>query len=163
MKTLFILRHAEAAPGSANGDFERNLTPRGMEQAKALGAAMRAKNYAPTLVVCSAAKRTRQTLEGVLETVKIPSVEHTKDIYYATTPELLEFLQALDDKYESVLMVGHNPAIHELAAMLAADGDLTIQLARGYAPGTLSVLSVPGTRWKDVQPNENKLTDILGS
>jgi phosphohistidine phosphatase len=161
MKTLFILRHAEAAPDRGGGDYERVLTERGHEMAKALGEIMAEKNYVPQFAFCSGATRTRQTLEGVLECVRIGTVEHTKEIYHADVNDLIELVRGIDDKYESVLIVGHNPTVHQSVAALTADDSPFLEaLSRGYAPATLSVLQVPRARWVDLTPGENRLVDI---
>lgn len=162
MKTLFILRHAEALPDGGGGDFERVLSERGLEAAKALGEKMGGKNYAPAMALCSSAARTKQTLAGVMETVKIAKVEYSRDVYHADTEDFIDLIQGLDDKYESVIVVGHNPTVHQVIATLAADDNAFAgQLMRGYAPGTLSVLHMPRASWKDLQPGENKLADLI--
>lgn len=165
MKTLYLLRHAEAAPDKGGGDFERNLTHNGTLDAAALGRVMASKNYRPALALCSSAKRTQQTLGGVLESIDIGAVRYDKAIYHATTQDLLSIIHGIDDKYTSALIVGHNPVIHEMAAMLARDEkpDLSSQLARGYPPGTLSVLSCPRGAWRDLQRGENRLDDLLSA
>ncbi len=162
MKTLFILRHAEAAPDKGGGDFERTLTERGIDMAKDLGALMKEKNYAPAFVFCSSAQRTRQTLEGVMESVQVGPVEFAKTIYHADTEELIALIQGLDDKYDSAMIVGHNPTVHQTVAALAADESAYLEaLSRGYAPGTLSVLAVPRASWKDLKIGENSLINIV--
>jgi phosphohistidine phosphatase len=163
MKTLYILRHAEATPDDGGGDFERPLTDAGIGDAKALGLTMKEKNYAPAYAACSSALRTRQTLEALMEAVKIEPVKYDRAIYHAGAADLFTFAQGLDDRYDSALLVGHNPTVHELAALLAADepADLVRALARSYKPGTLSILAIPRASWKDLQPGENKLTDLL--
>ena len=162
MKTLYILRHAEALPDGGAGDFERNLSNNGLATARELGAVMQEKNYAPAMALCSSAKRTRQTLDAVMESLKISKVEHSKDVYHADVQDLIDLIHRLDDKYESVILIGHNPTVHQLVATLAADDSPAVpQLMRGYAPGTLSVLHVPRASWKDLQPGENKLADLV--
>lgn len=161
MKKLFILRHAEAGPASKS-DFERALTERGISQAKDLGEMMNEKGYAPALVLCSSALRTRLTLEGVMESVRIPKVEHTRDIYHAEALDLMDMLRAIDEKYSSVLLVGHNPAIHQLAAALAGDNNPAIaeQVVSGYPPATLTVLNV-ATPWAELKAAQNDLVDLI--
>ncbi len=163
MKTLYLLRHAEAAPDKGGGDFERNLTHNGTLDARALGRAMAGKDYRPALAICSSAKRTQQTLGAVLESIDIGAVRYDKAIYHATMQDLLGIIHRIDDKYESALVVGHNPVMHEMAAMLASDErpDLLSKLARIYPPGTLSVLSCPRSVWRGLQRGENRLDDLL--
>ncbi len=162
MKTLFILRHAEAEPDRGGRDFERTLTEHGVDMARELGVAMQEKGYVPAFAFCSSAQRTRQTLESVVQSVTIGAIEYTKALYHADAQDLIELVRGLDDKYGSALIVGHNPTVHQTVATLAADDSPFVErLARGYAPATLSVLAVPHASWKDLQAGENRLQDIV--
>jgi phosphohistidine phosphatase len=163
MKTLFILRHAEAASERGEGDFARALTPRGIDAAAALGRVMTERGYAPDFVLCSPARRTMQTLENVIQSIKRPAIEYDRKIYETGHAGLMSLIQNFNDIYDSAMIVGHNPAIHQLAANMALDDSgLFIQgLAAGYAPGTLTVLSCPRARWADVMFAENKITDLI--
>lgn len=146
------------------GDLERDLSAKGLQDAAALGVLMREKNYAPALALCSSAKRTSQTLAQVMQSVPLQNVQHTKDIYHATTRDLMGIIHKIDDAYDSALIVGHNPTIHEMAAKLAAgesSADFMDVIAHGYKPGTLSVFQIPQASWKDVQAGANRLIDIL--
>lgn len=162
MKRIFILRHAETQPSAGGGDRERKLTDRGMMDARGLGAVMRERGYVPEFILCSPVTRTRQTLEQVLESLGKIQTEFEKIIYEGGQPDLMQLLQGVDDKFGAVLVVGHNPSIHQFAASLAdEDSKLMDQLAAGYAPGTLTVLDVPHMSWADVRMGENKLIDII--
>src|SRR5262245_23071710 len=116
MKRLFVLRHAETSPAREGGDRERKLTAQGLQDAAALGLAMKANGLIPDFVWCSPVTRTRQTLDQILETLgKIPA-EFPKVIYEGGYSELLSMVQGTDDAYEALLVVGHNPSIHQFAA-----------------------------------------------
>lgn len=164
MKTLFLLRHAEAPMAYDMVDFDRPLSVRGNAQAQALGTVMVDKGYEPDLVQCSSAVRTRQTLAGVESSITIGHVEHKKSIYNASTGDLLSMVQETSSDINSVLIIGHNPTIYDFVRFLSRD-EITVAyntlLMSGYAPATLSVLSCDITDWKDIQPAENRLTDIL--
>lgn len=163
MRRLFILRHAQAMPADGHGDRERKLTPKGGLDAQALGQAMARKKYQPDFVLCSPAIRTKQTLEFVSESVKPVSTDFPKIIYEGISDDLLELVQNMGDQYQSVLLVGHNPAIHQFAASLAHEDTPTLmnRLAAGYAPATLTVLDVQAEEWADLKFGENKLIDFL--
>ncbi len=164
MKTLYLLRHAEAESVKGGGDFERDLTARGFEASQALGRAMREKNYAPQFTACSSARRAARTLDGVLKAIKIPAPLYDKKIYHATPGDLLAIIRGFNDAFQSALVVGHNPTIHEAASALAADepGEHLARLALGYAPGTLAVFSCSIARWRDLRPGESGLEDLVG-
>jgi phosphohistidine phosphatase len=165
MKRLYILRHALTAPSGDGGDRERKLTDQGLQDARHLGETMKAKGYMPEFVLCSPVTRTRQTLEQVLESLGKIQTEFAKGIYEGGFGELISLTQGADDKFSSLLIVGHNPSIHQFAASFAReDASAEInRLALGYAPGTLTVLDVPRASWKDLQPGENTLVDLIES
>lgn len=164
MKKLFLLRHAETLPGDPGGsDRDRRLTPQGEEDAAALGRYMKQHHYIPDIVFCSPATRTQQTLECVLQSFDVKMVDYPGKIYDGSMNNLLMMIQSADDEFESLLLVGHNPVIHQLAAKMAAERSAAAQmnrLAAGYAPGTLCVYLCPRARWMDVQPGENVLTHL---
>ncbi len=163
MKRLYILRHAKAASPENTQDFDRPLATQGQEDAAALGKLIAKQSYMPGTVLCSTAKRTRETLEA-LALPASTKIEYLEKIYDAAASDLLEMIQSTDDSAQSILLVGHNPAIHELALRLASeDSGLSLlqRLLQGYSPATLSVLDVPCKCWNDIQLGENFLINLL--
>ena len=161
-KRLYILRHAKAMPGNGMSDAERPLAPRGEEDAKALGRAMKAKNYQPECAVCSPAQRTKQTLEGILTALKTPSTSYQDIIYDGTHNDIFSLIQRTDDQHNSLIVVGHNPMIHQLAASLAdQDSSFYSRLTTGYKPGTLSVFDCDIDNWANLKFGVNKVADVL--
>ncbi len=162
MKRIYLLRHAQALPGNGMRDIDRVLSPKGEADAKALGTMMLAKSYVPEMVYCSPAVRTRMTLSGVTETVNGLKVEFVDDIYYQGTEVYLDLINGLDESVRNVMIVGHNPSVHAVAAGLAMEdgSDLLGQLINAYAPGTLSVFETDRP-WLAVRQQQNKLIDLL--
>ncbi len=162
MKKLFILRHALTFPASGLSDRERALTPEGIGDARNLGDAMKQKNYVPDFVFCSPVTRTRQTLENVLEALGTIETQFKPVIYEGGYPELVELVQGAPAAKNALLLVGHNPSIHQFAANMAGNGEAPLlnNLTAGYPPGTLTVLGIPG-EWRDLTPGENKLIDLI--
>ena len=158
MKTLFLLRHAQAAPAQGHSDYERVLTAHGQDQAAALGRAMRQRALQPDMVYCSSARRTRQTLGGLASGLEEIKTHYAEEIYCAPAHTLLHMIQGVEDDLSSLLLVAHNPGIYELAVMLSDDHT---RLSAGYAPGTLSVLACPCDQWADLRPGQNRLSDYL--
>lgn len=159
MLKLFILRHAQAAGSYDVDDHERPLTPHGIEQAKNVAASLPTIN----LALCSSAKRTRMTLEGVQQGgATLQKVIHSNDIYNGSAGDLLTAIQSCN-KEETLLIIAHNPGIHQLANLLSAENENTLRenLRYAYAPATLSVLECPIENWKNIQPHANKLIDLI--
>ncbi len=164
MKRLLLLRHAQALPAEGGSDIDRALSPKGLKDAYALGQLLKAKDLAPAHIACSSAKRTQQTcaefLKGLEENIH---TEFSKMIYSASFGDLLHFIQSTDDELESLMIVGHNPTIYELAVRMAAEGTDTIlnHLGQGYAPATLSIIETDISRWAEINPNNCKITTLL--
>jgi phosphohistidine phosphatase len=152
-KTLFLLRHAKSswdAPELA--DHDRPLAPRGRKAAKRIGDHMRERGSAVSLVLCSSAARTRQTLELVSPGGEI---EIERGLYGASADELLLRLRRVADDVESVMLIGHNPAVHDLAVRLASDPG---ELVEGKFPtGALATFAVPGP-WAALSDGQARLT-----
>jgi phosphohistidine phosphatase len=163
MKRLYILRHAHTTPSGDGGDRERKLTPQGLQDARVLGETMKAKGYVPDFILCSPVTRTRQTHEQICEGIGKIQTEFPKSIYEGGYGELLSLTQGTDDQFSSLMVVGHNPSIHQFAASLALDDGHPAfnMLALGYAPATLTVLDIPHASWKDLQPGENKIVEMI--
>ena len=78
----------------------------------------------PQLVLCSDARRARETLEGVVPGLDTPEVRFEDGLYAASAESLLERLRSLPDDIEEVLLVGHNPGLRDVLLLLAEPGEL---------------------------------------
>ena len=127
VKRLFLLRHAKSAwDDPERTDFERPLASRGRRAATRMGAFMRDGGYRFDQVLCSAAKRARQTWRRVADELgrnAARSVTHDEGLYLAGAQALLNRLRQTDDTVETLLLVGHNPDMERLADMLCVDGE----------------------------------------
>jgi phosphohistidine phosphatase len=161
MKTLHLLRHAKSSwDDPALDDHDRPLAPRGERAALALADHWNACGVRPDLVLCSTACRARQTLERILPSWDPPpAVRWDPGLYLTSAPELLERVQGLADAHASVLLVGHNPGLGELAALLAGSGDpaLRRRLVRKYPTGAWVELRFAVGHWRDVGSQGGKL------
>jgi phosphohistidine phosphatase len=110
-RRLLVLRHAKAEVGLGLADHERPLAERGRRDAAAMGGFLRAEGLEPDLVLCSTALRTRQTLEGL--GLDAP-VRFERSIYTGDGYDLLTLVNLVEEEFRTVLLVGHNPAVHEL-------------------------------------------------
>lgn len=120
-RELILLRHAKSAWPLGVRDRERPLTERGRANAKRAGEALAGGQRLPDLIVASPAVRTTETAQ--LVSAEIPSVPLAFDesIYAATWWEVLDVVRALDPMHSFVVLVGHNPAMEDLASELAND------------------------------------------
>lgn len=114
-----ILRHAKAATPDGVPDIDRPLTPRGHADAAAAGAWLAHRAYLPELVLCSPARRTRETWHGAaLALTAAPAVRYVDQIYTGATDTLLDLIRGIDDSIGSVLLIGHNPSLSQLSGLL---------------------------------------------
>jgi len=148
IRILCLLRHAEAESASApGGDLERPLTVRGFEDAAMVGQFLRAHDILPDLVMCSDARRARQTLEA-LALGSETQISHEKSLYGAGADGLLSALRSAADAHQRLLLIGHNPSIQALAIGLAGRTKRAKAVARAFRPATLAVYDAPIEAWR---------------
>ena len=167
MHQLLLLRHAKSSWDDPNqSDHARPLSPRGWAAAQAMRRAFHDLGLAPDLVVVSSARRTLQTLEGLEPWDETPLIEPLDSLYLAPAPAMLQALQTVSPTVRSLLVVGHNPGLHELAMMLVgpeamARPDSTLhRLAQAYPSGALAEFSVPGS-WAELREGGARLVRFL--
>jgi phosphohistidine phosphatase len=135
-------------------DFDRPLEARGRAAAALIGRHLAKRGVRPDLVLCSPSVRTRETLELVTDEVGPPplSTLFEDSLYLAGEDELLERLDEIPDDVASVMLVGHNPGIAELALGLAKRGEpeTLAALQRKFPTGALAELRLAAPRWHDL-------------
>jgi phosphohistidine phosphatase len=147
-KRLVILRHAKSSWKDRDlVDHDRPLNARGRRAAKDVGHYLRRQGIAPALVLCSSAARTRETLE-LLELEGRPEVSVEDQLYGASAGELVVRLQRVTAAVPSVLLIGHNPGVQDLALTLAGDDE---RLA-SFPTAALADLRVAIAGWQDLRP-----------
>lgn len=165
MKTLLVLRHAKASQDASFAvDFDRPLKPRGHRQALALGRLVREQNLAVDAIVASPAARVVETLSGVLEGAgSAVAPEYDRRVYDASLETLLEVIREADDRVENLLVVGHNPGLHQLVLHLA-DNDrdgLRGDVADSFATATLAELRLSIERWGEAGRHSGRIVSLL--
>lgn len=166
MPTLLLLRHAKSSwDDPALADYDRPLAKRGKKAAPRMGAEIAALGLRPDLILCSTAVRARETLSLVLPELgaAAPEVVYDDAIYMATPSALLALLRAVPEETRSVMVVGHNPGLEELAELLVGDGDEDEQelLAEKFPTCALAVLTFEAPGWDGVAPGTGKLSQFL--
>ena len=146
MKTLLLLRHAEASGAEAGRrDFERPLNGRGREAAVLVGRFLRRERLEPDVVLCSPAERARETAALVVSAAGLASAKRRDDarIYEATTATLIEVVSQIEEGARGALLVGHNPGISDVLEWLTGD-------ARPMRTAALSRISLDIEKWSEV-------------
>jgi len=153
MRELILLRHAHAeAAASGQDDIDRPLSRQGQAEAEAAGQWLKANAYLPDRVVCSSARRARETLEQVLSVIGYIEQKQEPRIYEATPGDLMAVADEQKD-LSRVLIVGHNPGLEQLVALISSgqSGDF-----RGMLAGGIAVLKLPADA--DLEPGIAELT-----
>jgi phosphohistidine phosphatase len=120
MHMLHLLRHAKSSWKEEVEDHERRLNRRGREAARRVGQALPAAVGTLDLVLCSSARRTRETLELIVAEFAVRPLSVIEDeLYEASKDELMDRLCRLADEIDNVLLIGHNPGLHDLAIAVA--------------------------------------------
>ena len=147
MKRLWILRHAKSSwddPGLS--DHERRLAPRGKKAGRRIARWVEANDVRPDLVLCSSAARARATLDLVRPGLGHPEERVDRQLYHASVEDLLELVAAADDALAGILLIGHNPTLHGLAARLAPPGP------DAFATGALAGVRLEIDSWDELSP-----------
>jgi phosphohistidine phosphatase len=152
VKRLLLLRHAKSSWKEVGlADHDRPLAPRGRRAAKLMAGHLRAQGIDPGLVLCSSARRARETLEGIQPALPADAeVRIDDDLYAASARDLMERVRALPDAVQSAMLIGHNPAMSAVALGLAEGGDDLPKLERKFPTAALATLAFAGI-WRELE------------
>jgi phosphohistidine phosphatase len=162
MHSLHLLRHARAAPGDDGGDDRlRPLSRRGREDMRLVASGLPAALGAVDLVLCSTAARTRETAALALAGfAAAPAMEFEDELYLAPASGLMRRLRRLEETIGAVLLIGHNPGMHELALKLAAEDSPSYKaLAEGKFPTAARASFAIETEWDGIGRSRHALRD----
>lgn len=124
MKNLILIRHAKSSWDSpALSDHDRPLNARGMRDAPAMAAALGQRGVRPDGIVSSTALRAATTAEIIAEGLgfAVEGIVRTRDLYHASAREILRVVQQLDEEWETALLFGHNPGMHEAVDLFSGE------------------------------------------
>jgi len=155
VRELILLRHAHADPaGAGMADLDRPLSATGLAEAERAGRWLREHALIPDRALASPARRARETLETVLEHVGYVDQRLDMSVYAASAGELIALVDAHLDAGR-VLLVGHNPGIERLVALLHSGQSSDY---RGMPPCALAVLALPPGNGSGLEPGNARLT-----
>lgn len=169
MRRLIILRHSKTEPaGGPKRDSDRVLVERGRRDAAATAHYFVSRGHTCGLVLCSTSARTRETL-SIFQPVACPGarVEFREDLYLAEAPDILSVLRSLDDKVTSVMVVGHNPGLAELALTMCMPPLSVEQEERHrrmrdkFSTSSLAVIGFDAPGWRGLRPGSGVLEDFM--
>lgn len=158
MKRLLLLRHAESSGAEAGrSDFDRPLNERGRREAAETGRLLGRERIRPDLILCSPARRARETATFAIEAAGLASeLRFDARIYEARTSTLLEIVSQLEEGTAEVMLVGHNPGMSDLLARLTGE--------ERYLPtASLARISLDVERWSGMREQTWRLEWLAGS
>ena len=166
MRRLFLLRHAKSAWPNGVADFERPLAPRGIAAARLMGDYLRRESFAPARILVSPARRTRETWRLVNEAWQPAgaAVAEEARIYSARLGTLLALVRETPPDVASLMLVGHNPGLAELAVLLSdpdasADDDYR-RMTQKYPTAALTAIDFAQEDWR-VVPESGQLARFV--
>jgi phosphohistidine phosphatase len=156
MKTLLTLRHAKSSWDNPEwSDFDRPLNARGLDAARFVGGLIFERSIQPQLIISSPAKRAKQTAVLVREISETAGeLIYDERIYEASPLTLFNLVRELDDRFESIMLVGHNPGFEELVRILTTQA-VTMPTA------ALARVNLEIGTWADVETGTNELSFLI--
>jgi phosphohistidine phosphatase len=146
MKTLLVLRHAKSSWNDpALDDHERPLSTRGRRDGPRMGELVREHGLMPDVVISSDAVRARLTAEAVAEAARYAGqILLDRRLYMASPADVRSLLRTVPDKAETVMIVGHNPGLEELVALLTGE-------RQDLPTAALAQIVLPIDQWRDLK------------
>ncbi len=145
MKTLLLMRHAKSSWKHPDlQDHDRPLNKRGEKDAPRMGKYLREKELVPQHILASPAKRVTQTVDGLLDKMNFKGkVEYLDSLYLAEPTAYFSTLQSISDKFERIMIVGHNPGLEGLLQILSGQ-------VESLPTASVAHLVLPIEHWADL-------------
>ncbi|WP_417685937.1 SixA phosphatase family protein [Roseibium sp.] len=165
MLRLLLLRHAKSDWADAElRDFDRPLNSRGRSAARAMATFLAEAKLKPNLILCSTARRTRETLSRLL-----PVMTHEADVrllhtlYDDSEGNYLPQIRQFGKDARTLMVIGHNPAIEQSAHGLFGSGEMELKsdMELKYPSGALAIYECPIDRWADLKPETCRLEAFI--
>jgi phosphohistidine phosphatase len=161
MMRLLLLRHAKSSWDIAGQpDFDRTLATRGRRAATMIGEHLSTHRLIPDRILCSSARRTRETLIGVLPMIASEVDIHiTRDLYEVGADAYIDAISALGGGARTLLLIGHNPTIQETSLELIGSGNpaLRDEIAEKFPTAGLAVIDFDIHKWSELRPRTGRV------
>jgi len=156
MKTLLVLRHAKSSWDDASlSDFERPLNGRGKRVAPFMGEVIKDRGFEPDLIISSPAVRARETARLLAESSGYAGkIHHDTRMYEASPKTLQQVVAEVDNRFETLMVVGHNPGMEGLVRMLTGKSERMPTAA-------LAIIDLDISDWSDLRDDSGKLRDLM--
>jgi phosphohistidine phosphatase len=157
---LFLLRHAKSARPDDVADYDRPLAERGRKTAPLIGAYMAREHLFPDLVLVSPARRTQETWKRVAEALPASIAERdVPNLYGAPATRILGILGRIEPSVRTVMLVGHNPGLQDVASSLVGSGDpeACARLAEKFPTAGLAIIAFETDHWADISAGSGRL------
>ena len=159
MRRLMLLRHAKAVPQGLLADENRPLAERGRQDMATIAAFMASRGLVPDLALVSSSLRTRETWDLLLPAFSPAPAQRIEDRLYAAPAErILYLMRETGPEVATLLLVGHNPGLEELARSLSGAGetDALIRFGGSMPTASLAVIDLAGD-WPTIEPGTGRL------
>lgn len=147
MKILYLLRHAKAQEHMPDRkDFDRELIEKGISDSRLIGKRLNELGARPDLIISSPAARALQTAIIVATNLGFHAdrIVQEKDLYQAESEDYLDLLSRIDDDYQSVMLVGHNPGISDFAYFMCS------KFPESLSKGAVAAMEFKEDKWMDL-------------
>ena len=157
MKRLLLIRHAKSSwDDPALADHERPLAPRGQKAAERIAEHLTGSDTKVDLVLCSSARRTRETLELLAPVFEGAEVLVEDGLYGASASDLTDRLRTVPEAVGSLALIGHNPGIQDLTIELARDGPDVGRALKKFPTAAVALLEFDAP-WSELADGSTRL------
>ena len=161
---LIIMRHAKSSwTDKKLDDFERPLSRRGKEAAPLMGRALAGKKCIPELILCSPARRTRDTLKLAIDGMGArPPVVYEEQLYSFGNGD--SYLNAISNQKTAnpLMVIGHNPSVQNLALRLLGiqDGAMVQRIKGKFPTAAAAIIALPLDEWRQIRTKNEIQGDL---
>jgi phosphohistidine phosphatase len=162
-KTLILLRHAKSSWADTVADHDRPLAERGRKAAPVMAKWLSDSGLRPTVALVSTARRTQETWALIAPELGKIVRRDAAGIYEASAWRILDAIHGVEPSVESLLVVGHNPGMEDLARLLIKGdgGEAGARMTRKFPTAAIAVLDIPVEDWTEVAGHTASLTDFV--
>jgi phosphohistidine phosphatase len=154
MKKLILLRHAKTEKDNEMKDIDRHIIEEGKASLKKTGIFFKNLAIIPELIICSVAKRAKETLEIFLETTGINTkIKFEKLIYENDEKTIIELIRGTDNKINNLMLIGHNPSFENIVSIISEDN----LPEEGFKTSGIVIINFNSESWKDIAKNKGIL------